>query len=468
MEAQRLDNVTPVETASLPQNIEAEAALLGAMMIDNKLVDPVADIIKPEHFFEPLHARIFEAVLHIASLGRVANPVTLRPLFTDDPAMKEVGGPSYLAQLTGSGAALIGAIDFARQIKELAQLRAIIGGLIEIVAQARDTSEEVAPAKLLAKADALLSDISDDSDEGEQINIGTAAMRVVDNLGSDRNLGIRSGIEALDATLGAIQPQDSVILAARPSMGKTATAISYAIGAAKRGHGTLFISREMSSDQLAERALADMCFDNERTRVPFNAITTGNISSEQGRNLARASGELAELPLTIIDVAHVTPAKISRLIKRHKRRFAARGQKLELVIVDYLQLVESDERERDPYARVSSVSRGLKSAAKANNIGMMALCQLSRAVEQRADKRPMLSDLRDSGQIEQDADSVVFLLRPEYYLHQARPETEEQLAIWEEACHRVAGVIEFIVPKRRRGVSGTGRGAFYGAYQAVR
>ena len=139
-----------------------------------------------------------------------------------------------------------------------------------------------------------------------------------------------------------------------------------------------------------------------------------------------------------------------------------------LCIVDYLQLVDSNERERDPYARVSAVSRGLKSAAKLNNVGLMALCQLSREVEKRADKRPQLSDLRDSGQIEQDADSVVFLLRPEYYLQQAKPEDDSQLAIWEAACSRVAGLIEFNVPKRRRGVAGTGRGRFYGAWQAVR
>jgi replicative DNA helicase len=467
MEAQRLDNVTPVETSALPHNIEAEAALLGGLMLDNRLVDPIADVVRPEHFFEPLHGRIFSAILRDASLGRLANPVTLKPYFTDDAAFKEVGGLAYLAQLTGSGAAIVGAQHFAHQIRELAHRRRLIEDLLDVVTHARECEDDL--ATIVSSAESALAEADEENDEGEQISAGKAAMRVVDNLGAaDRNGGVRSGLEVLDATLGPIMAQDLVILAARPSMGKTATALSYAIGAAKRGHGVLFISREMSAEQLAERALADMCFDDERARVPFNAITSGNVSSDQARNLARASQALEDLPLHIVDVAHVTPAKISRLIKRYKRRFAAKGQKLELCIVDYLQLVDSNERERDPYARVSAVSRGLKSAAKANNVGLMALAQLSRAVEQRADKRPMLSDLRDSGQIEQDADSVIFLLRPEYYLLQARPEVEEQIAIWEDACHRVAGIIEFIVPKRRRGVAGSGRGAFYGAYQAVR
>lgn len=456
----------PLEAAAPVQNVVAEAALLGALMIDNKLVDPVADIVQPEHFFEALHGRIFSAVLLEVSRARIANPVTLRPIFTDDAAMKEVGGPAYLAQLTGSGAAVIGALDFARQIKELAQRRRLISDLLDVVTHARECEDEL--TTIVARAEGALAEADEDNDEGEHINAGKAAIRVLNNMNADRHAGVKSGIGALDATLGSVMPQDMIILAARPSMGKTATALSYAIGAARRGHGVLFISREMSSDQLAERALSDMCFDSERTRVPFDAITTGNISSEQGRNLARAAQELEALPLTIVDVAHVSPAKISRLTKRYKRRYAAAGKKLELVVVDYLQLVDSDERERDPYARVSSVSRGLKSAAKANNVGLMALAQLSREVEKRADKRPQLSDLRDSGQIEQDADSVLFLLRPEYYLQQAKPETDDQLLIWEDACQRVAGLIEFIVPKRRRGKAGSGRGQFYGAYQAVR
>lgn len=466
MVALRVDNVTPVETLAMPQSVEAEAALLGALMIDNRLVDAIADTLAPEHFFEPLHGRIFSAIVRECAAGRSANPITLRAMFADDVGLKEVGGLAYLAQLTGSGAQLVGARDFAHQIRDLAMRRSLIGGLVDVISHARDSNENLSLS--VAEAEAVLAEVSDDGDGIEEIGAGKAAIRVINNLDEDRHRGVRSGLGALDATLGAIQPKDLVILASRPGMGKTATAISYAIGAAKRGHGVLLISIEMSSDQLVERALADMCFDDERRRVPFNAITSGNVSQEQGRALARAAEELEALPFVIIDANTATTGKISRLIKRHKRRFAARGQSLELVIVDYLQLVRPDHRERDRYAAISEVSLGLKQAAKTNGLGIMALCQLSREVEKRADKRPMLSDLRDSGQIEQDADSVCFLLRPEYYLAQAKPESEEQIAIWEQACANVRCVIEFIVPKRRRGVSGNGRGAFYGAYQAVR
>jgi replicative DNA helicase len=411
------------------------------------------------------------------SIGKLANPVTLRPIFQNDEALQEVGGVAYLAQLTGSGAAVIGAKQFAEQIRELALLRAIIGGMSEVIEAACDTSEEIAVAEIVAKAEGILAEICDEEDGDEHISAGDAAARVVDSLSEERLAGVKSGIEKIDATLGSIQPADLVILAARPAMGKTATAISYSIGAAsdrdehgllKPQHGVLFISIEMQNDHLAERMLADVCFSDESWRVPFNAITSGNANAAQRQNLARGAWRLKELPLQLVDVAAPTPSKISRLIKRYKRRFEARGHKLELVVVDYLQLVRPDHREKDLYAATTAVSKGLKAAAKSNGVGMIALCQLSREVERRADKRPVMADLRDSGSIEQDADSIFFLLRPEYYLAQAKPEVEEQLAIWQDAMERVRCVIEFIVPKRRRGEAAYARGTFYGAYQAVR
>lgn len=465
---------------SLPQNIEAEAALLGAMMISAKLIDPVADIVKPEHFFEPMHARIFSTIVREHSASRIANPVTLAPMFRDDPAMKEVGGVSYLAQLTGSGAAVIGAIEFAKQIKELALLRAVIGGMSDVIEQARDTSEELGIARIVAAAEAVLSQVVDEEEDGcEYMSAGDAAARVVDNMHAEKLAGVKSGIGVLDATLGSIQPADLIILAARPAMGKTATAISYSNGASsdrdehghpKQADGVLFISIEMLNDHLAERMLSDVCFDHPgiSERVPFNAITSGNVTTAQTRDLARAALILKDRPLELVAVSAPTPVKISRLIRRYKRRFAAKGQELKLVVVDYLQLVRPDVREKDLYQATSAVSAGLKRAAKENAVGMLCLCQLSREVERRADKRPIMADLRDSGSIEQDADSVLFLLRPEYYLAQAKPEVEEQIAIWDDAMHRVAGVIEFIVPKRRRGQPGNGRGSFFGPYQAVR
>jgi replicative DNA helicase len=454
------------EQPRLPHNIEAEAALLGALMIERSLIDVCADLVAPEHFFEPLHARIFSTIVSQHSQGRIANPVTLKPLFEGDEAMRDVGGPAYLAQLTGSGAVVIGAKDFARQIKDLACLRMLIGGLEQSIAKMRNCEDEV--ADVISDVEGLIALAGDHEDGDEHMSAGAAAARVVDSLTQERLAGVKSGIGAIDGTMGSLQPADLAILAARPAMGKTATAISYGIGAAKRGEGVLFISIEMKNDHLAERMLSDMCFDDDATRVPFNAITTGHANADQRRHLARAALALEELPIQLVDVSAPTPAKISRLIKRYKRRFEAKGQKLKLVIVDYLQLVRPDHREKDLYTATSSVSQGLKAAAKSNGVALMALCQLSRAVEQRADKRPNLSDLRDSGSIEQDADVVMFLLRPEYYLAQAKPEVEDQLLIWEDAMRKVANVIEFIVPKVRRGSPGSGRGVFYGHCQAVR
>jgi replicative DNA helicase len=453
---------------ALPQNVEAEAALLGALMLENSLIDAIADTLSPEHFFEPLHGRIFSAIVMERSHGRAANPITLRPQFEHDPSIADLGGPAYLAGLSGHGAAIIGARDFALQIKDLAFRRMFLSGLGDVIESVRSCDGELPSA--VAATEAVLAGIEDDNAGTEEISAGKAALRVVDNLSKpDRHAGVRSGIDVLDAVLGPLRPKSLTILAARPGMGKSALAISYGNGAAKRESGVLFINLEMDNDDIAERAMCDIAFDEEfGPRVPFNAVTSGNVDSAQARTLTRAAMALDELPITFVDIAAAGPAKISRLIRRHKRRFEAKGHKLELVIVDYLQLMSADTKAAGPYERVSEASRGLKRAAKENGVAILALCQLSREVERRADKRPMLSDLRDSGQIEQDADAVLFLLRPEYYLEQAKPEVDEQLLIWEEAMRTASGVIEFIAAKVRRRKSGMGKGFFSGAYQAVR
>jgi replicative DNA helicase len=453
-----------VVTPPLPHNVETEAALLGAMMIENRLIDPVADVVKAYHFFEPLHGRIFEAILAAASLGRTANPVTLKTAFVDDPGMKEVGGAgSYLAMMTGSGASVIGALDFARHIKELAQLRAIIGGMLDIVGRARDTSGEINPDALVAEAFTLLSDVSEAGGEGDARS-RTAAEAIndlIETFGKSEH-GVTSGLDALDRTLGPIRAQDMTVLAGRPSMGKTATAISYALGAAQSGHGVLFISREMSAEDLAERMACDLCFDGD-LQIPYSAVTHRQVTNAQAREIARASDRIRDLPLVIEDKRGKTLGSINALVRRHKRRFAAKGQTLRLVVVDYLQLVSPDQREKDLYTRTTEVSKGLKDIAKTNDVGVLALCQLSRAVEQRHDKRPMMSDLRDSGQIEQDADAILFLYAAEYYLMQSEP-SDERDRLLAECAHK----IEFIVPKRRRGPGGVGIGRFFRQFQAVR
>lgn len=460
-------NLTVVEDAAMMFNAEAEAALCGAMMSDAKIIDQIADKLSADDFGEPLFGRIFAAIVHEHSLGRAATPVTLIPLFANDEGMKHVGGAGeVLANLTGSGV-VVGAVPGnTAHILALARKRRLVEAMEGVLALAAESGTEL--EALIAEAESALSDAADDDKSEEHISAGAAAARVLDTMHDDRHAGFQSGIGAIDTVLGAIQPKNLVILAARPAMGKTATAISYALGAASRGHGVLFISHEMSADEIAERALADMCFDSSE-RVPFTAITSGRINADQGRQLARAAEGLEQLPLTIIDVGPSSIGKISRLVRRHKRRFAARGHKLNLVIVDYLQLVRSDHREKDRYTTISEVSLGLKQIAKTQDVGLLALCQLSREVEKRQEKRPMLADLRDSGSIEQDADSVLFLMRPEYYIQRVEPDKDDaEHAAWELMRDATRNVIEFICAKRRRGSEGMAKGKFYGAYQAVR
>ena len=251
-------------------------------------------------------------------------------------------------------------------------------------------------------------------------------------------------------------------------MGKTALALSYAIGAAQQGHGVLFVSLEMSSTELAARMVADLCF-NGNDGVPYNAIRDGVLNDWQADKVCKARDTMHRLPFHVVDAGQLTVGRLNTLIRRHARKMAARGHKLELVIVDYLQLLSSDARGRSNYETVSEVSRGLKAAAKDHGVAVFALAQLSREVEKRPDKRPQLSDLRDSGQIEQDADAVLFLLRPEYYHWQAEPEKDTSAwDKWEAELREMLGAIEFILAKRRNGVTGATFGSFYGTYQAVR
>jgi replicative DNA helicase len=284
---------------------------------------------------------------------------------------------------------------------------------------------------------------------------------------NNRETGVTSGIGPIDEGLGALLPKQLAIVAGRPSMGKSAVASSYALGAAAMGHGTLFVSLEMSAEELGERIAADLCFDTS-IQVPYSAITEKRVTPDQGRQICRAYDRLENMPLSIVDLASCTISKLNAIVRRHARRLAANGKKLELVIVDYLQLIRPDRHTENRTQEITQVSMGLKAIAKEHGVAIMALAQLSRSVEQRADKRPIMADLRESGQIEQDADAIMFLYRPEYYLKQAEPTDQADRAKWETMMADARGKIEFIVAKRRRGCTGTTHGRFYGAFQAVR
>jgi replicative DNA helicase len=463
------------EGQTLPHNVEAEAALLGAMMIDNRIAEDVQVRLRSEHFFEPLHGRIYEAVLRLVDKNMVANPVTLRPMFETDVAMRELGGAGYLAQLTGSGAALIGARDFATQIYDLALLRALIGVGREMVETALDTSESVDPKSQIEAAEVALYRVAEEGGEqGSVKSFGQAtklAVQVAERaLNSGGHVsGITTGLDSVNNKIGGLHPSDLIILAGRPGMGKTSLVTNIAFNAAIRltrdrdagiedeksvGAGVAFFSLEMSADQLATRILS------EQSGISSENLRMGKISNQEFKNLARAAQDLENLPLYIDDTPGLTIAALRTRARRLKRQ---RG--IGVVIVDYLQLLQGsgNGRESNRVQEISEISRGLKQLAKELSVPVIALSQLSRAVEQREDKRPQLSDLRESGSIEQDADMVWFVYRDEYYVQSREPKrpidgddakTFEAHENWARDMERAFGISELIIAKQRHGSTG--------------
>ncbi len=472
----RLAEVQPPETPSLPQNIEAEAALLGALMIDNRLAEDIQLKLRPDHFFEPLHARIYEQILKLIDRNMIASPVTLRPLFEADQEMKEIGGPAYLAQLTASGAAIIGARDFASQIYELALLRALIGVGRDMVEQALDTSEDVDPKGQIEKAESALYRVAEEGGgEGSVKSFAQATKLAVQMAEKALNTGgglsgVTTGLDSVNVKTGGLHHSDLLILAGRPGMGKTSLATNIAFNAAQRlvrdledgipaeksvGAAVAFFSLEMSADQLATRILA------EQSGISSENLRMGKISQQEFRNLARAAGELESLPLYIDDTPGLTIAALRTRARRLKRQ---RG--IGFIVVDYLQLLQGSGKsggDQNRVQEISEISRGLKTLAKELHVPVMALSQLSRAVEQREDKRPQLSDLRESGSIEQDADIVLFVYRDEYYVQSREPKRPmdgddakifEAHEAWARDMERAYGLSELIIAKQRHGATG--------------
>ncbi|WOK36657.1 replicative DNA helicase [Sphingomonas sp. C3-2] len=462
----------------LPQNIEAEAALLGAMMIDNRVAEDAMQKLRAEHFFEPVHGRIYDAILKLVTKNMVANPVTLRPMFETDEAMKALGGPAYLARLTGSSASLIGARDFAEQIYELAMLRALIGVGRELVDKAMDTSDEVNPRKQIEEAEVALYRVAEEGGETGSVKSFLQASRTAIEM-AEKALnaggglsGVTTGLENVNSRIGGLHHSDLIILAGRPGMGKTSLATNIAFNAAKRyqrdmedgidpkksvGAKVAFFSLEMAADQLATRILS------EQSGISGENLRMGKISQQDFRNLARASGELENLPLFIDDTPGLTIAALRTRARRLKRR-----HDIGFIIIDYLQLLQGSGKSSDGnrVQEISEISRGLKTLAKELNLPVIALSQLSRAVESRDDKRPQLSDLRESGSIEQDADMVWFVYREDYYHSFKKPaepsaestaEEVDKYNAWLQEDFKISGLAQLIIAKQRHGATGTVR-----------
>ncbi len=450
---------------ALPLNIEAEKALLGALLIENRLLEDVTLKLDEVHFYEPLHGRIYSQIKRLIDLNMVANPVTLRPLFEADAALAEVGGPAYLLRLAEDPGVLLAARDCARQIYDLALLRALVRVGTDLVSSATDTSQEVAPLKQIELAEEALYQVAETGDvSGATLPFAAAAAKAVDMaaraMKSGGHLsGLTTGLTGLNGKIGGLHNSDLVIIAGRPAMGKTALATNIAFSTALRcvqdfrdgispssGAPVAFFSLEMSADQLANRILA------EQSGINSENLRMGKITQADFNDLARAAENLHDLPLLIDDTPALSIAALRTRARRLKRQ-----KKIGLIVVDYLQLLQGTARNaaENRVSEISEITRGLKTLAKELDLPVIALSQLSRQVENREDKRPQLSDLRESGTIEQDADIVLFVFREEYYHESKKPEDgSEKFQAWLEKADRIRGRAEVIVSKQRHGATG--------------
>jgi replicative DNA helicase len=449
-----------------PANIEAEQALLGAILFDNAAYERLSDQLHGRHFYEPFHQRLFQAMEDYIRKGQLAEPIVLMERFKQDPAFQELGGLRYLADLVDRAPPAANAADYGRLVYDLALRRDLIriGGEIAIAAQADQESNakdqiEVAEQSLYTLAETGQSSTG-------FVTFSDALQGAVDMAAEaysrDGGLsGISTGLTDLDKMLGGLHPSDLVILAGRPSMGKSALAANIAFSVAKSyaydilpdgtkktssGGVVAFYSLEMSAEQLAMRILA------EASGVPSDRLRKGEIDASEFGRIRDAALEIQQAPLHFDDTGGLSLAKLTARARRLKRQAG-----LDLIVVDYLQLVTAgDGRIDNRVQEVSQITQGLKALAKELKVPVIALSQLSRQVESREDKRPQLSDLRESGSIEQDADMVLFVYREAYYLGRAVPRegTPEHLA-WQEDLDKIQHVAEVIIGKQRHGPIGT-------------
>jgi replicative DNA helicase len=460
------------EVASLyrtaPHNIEAEQALLGAILVNNEALYRVSDFLEPRHFYEPVHQKIYELASSLIRAGKIASPVTLKTFL---PADFEIGGLSasqYLARLAAEATTVISAHDYGRTIYDLATRRALILIGEEMVNAAYDAPVDFAPRQQIEDAERRLYEIAETGryDGGFQ-RFAQALTTAVDMAARAYQRegglsGLATGLRDLDAKMGGLQPSDLIILAGRPGMGKTALATNVAYNVARAwagevrpdGHTTTvnggivgFFSLEMSAEQLATRIIS------ERTGIPSSTIRRGSISEIDFEKIRDVSIELQSLPFFVDETGGLSVAQLAARARRLKRQ---RG--LDLLVIDYIQLLQGSTRRalEGRVQEVTEITTSLKALAKELNVPVLALSQLSRQVENRDDKRPQLSDLRESGSIEQDADVVLFVFREEYYLSNKEPRPgSEEFAKWQAEMDAVHGKAEIIIGKQRHGPTGT-------------
>lgn len=463
----------------MPHNEEVEQALLGALLVNNKSLEKVSEFLRPEHFYNPVHGRIYSAISVFIERGQDASPITLKSFFERDQDLSQVGGGQYLSDLASHIISVVNVEDYGRTVYELHLRRALVSLGEDVVNEAYETAVESTAALQIEAAEKRLFELATAGDfKGGFVSFQQTLTKAINHaqLAYAREgmlTGVPSKLVDLDKKLGGFQKSDLIILAGRPSMGKTALATNMAFNAAreflksngKEGAVVGFFSLEMSAEQLATRILADI------TSISSDKIRRGEVRDTDFHKFVEASQELSMSPLYIDDTPALTIGAVRTRARRLKRQ-----HNLGMLVIDYLQLLQgsgSGRGEQNRVLEISEITRGLKAIAKELEIPVIALSQLSRAVEARDNKRPQLSDLRESGSIEQDADVVMFVYRDEYYLAREEPKRganqseekfREDYADWQRRLEEGHNVAECIIAKQRHGPIGTIKLKFDGEF----
>ncbi len=452
----------------LPCNIEAEQAVIASILVSNDIYDEITSILDSQKFFDPIHVKLYETIETLISKGLLANPITLKNHFENNEGLKELGGQEYLIKITKFSTSVKQAIDYANIVQEMHVRRELIK-ISQSVLDEVSTNSDVGTSgeTIIQNTEKSLFDLAErghfnqsfmkfDSALKQTIDMAKSAYQNEEGL-----VGVPTGLTDLDSRLGGLHKQDLVIIAGRPSMGKTALATNIAFHAAKNiekkgSKSTIaFFSLEMSSEQLSTRILS------EQSRIRSNDIRRGKVSEKEFEQFIETSKNISELPLYIDETPAITIAAISNRSRRIKRLFG-----LELIVVDYIQLMKSSgKKEYNRVQEISEITQGLKALAKELNVPVLALSQLSRAVEHRDDKKPQLADLRESGSIEQDADIVMFVFRESYYLQNKEPTVGSiEHAEWQTKMNEISHLADIMISKQRHGPTGNVKVEFEAMY----
>jgi len=452
----------------MPCNIEAEQAIIGSILVSNEIYDEISSIVDHQKFFDPIHKKVFETIEKLISKGLLANPITLKNYFENNEGLKELGGQEYLIKITKFSTSLKQAIDYANIIQEMHVRRELIK-ISEIVLNEASNANEISSSgeEIIQNAEKSLFDLAERGHFNRSFLKFESALKQTIEMAKNAYqneegiVGVPTGLTDLDSKLGGLHKQDLVIIAGRPSMGKTALATNIAFHAAKNiekkglKSTVAFFSLEMSSEQLSTRILS------EQSKIRSNDIRRGKVSEKEFEQFIETSKNIYDLPLYIDETPAITISAISNRSRRIKRLFG-----LDLIVVDYIQLMRSGNSKNEGRVQeISEITQGLKALAKELDVPVLALSQLSRAVEQRDDKKPQLADLRESGSIEQDADVVMFVYREAYYLERKEPTLGSvEHAEWQQKMDEVSSLAEIMIGKQRHGPTGNVKVEFEAIY----